>query len=204
MPGEKMVDFWFDPMCPYTWITSQWMREVERVRPVEVRWHIMSLSVLNEHRDDDPENDPEGFLWFPVRVCVAAEQQYGAQALARLYTAIGARVIEQGRMDGLMVALADAGLPAELIEAGHTTEYDDALRASHAAGIGLVGEHVGTPVIATDGADGGRIAFFGPVVSRIPRGEEAGRLWDGSLLVAGVRGFHELKGRPHAEPDFHG
>ncbi|MEQ4304092.1 disulfide bond formation protein DsbA [Plantactinospora sp. B6F1] len=201
MPETTVADFWFDPSCPYTWTASRWLLEVAKVRPVEPRWHLMSLSVLNEGRDDDPEGDPEGYLWVPVRICAAARQRYGPEAMARLYTAMWttARSGEDWLGD-LHAALATAGLPRELVDAGTSSAYDDAVRASHAEAIGLVGPHVGTPIIATTGTDGARVAFFGPVISRIPTGEQAGRLWDGTLLVAGVPGFHELKGRPHAEP----
>ncbi|MFY1691391.1 disulfide bond formation protein DsbA [Plantactinospora sp. WMMB782] len=196
-----VADFWFDPSCPYTWTTSRWLLEVAKVRPVEPRWHLMSLSVLNEGRDDDPEGDPEGYLWVPVRICAAARQEHGPAAMARLYTAMWTTARGDGDWLGdLHVALATAGLPRELAEAGMSTAYDDAVRASHAEAIGLVGRHVGTPIIAATGADGARVAFFGPVISRIPTGEQAGRLWDGTLLVAGVPGFHELKGAPHAAP----
>jgi hypothetical protein len=199
-----IADFWFDPACPYSWITSRWILEVAKVRPVTVRWHVMSLSVLNEGRDVDPEGDTEGYLWAPVRICVAVEQRYGQEALGRLYTAIGNRVHDRAQHEwrAIPAALADAGLPEELAEAAGSTTYDAAVRASHAEGIGLVGMHVGTPVIAVTGADEGRIAFFGPVISRIPKGEQAARLWDGTLLVAGAPGFHELKGRPHEKPTF--
>ncbi|MER6173695.1 DsbA family protein [Streptosporangium sp. NPDC001681] len=201
---KTIADFWFDPSCPYTWITSRWLVEVEKVRPVEVRWHVMSLSVLNEGRDEDPEGDTEGYLWVPVRVCAAVRQEYGQQALGRLYTAMWtvARAPETDWAGALDAALAAAGLPAELAGAGMSTAYDEAVRASHAEGIGLIGEHVGTPVVAATGpATGGeRVVFFGPVISRIPTGERAGRLWDGTLLVAGTPGFHELKGVSHEEP----
>ncbi|WP_192772262.1 DsbA family protein [Plantactinospora soyae] len=201
MPGRTIADLWFDPACPYTWTTSRWLLEVAKVRPVEVRWHVMSLSVLNEGRDDDPEGDPDGYLWVPVRICTAVREKYGPEALGRLYTAMWTVARGDGDWLGeLHAALAAAGLPPELAEVGMSTEYDEAVRASHAEGIGLVGEHVGTPIIAATGPDGRRVAFFGPVISRIPVGEEAGRLWDGTLLVAGVPGFHELKGAPHAEP----
>ncbi|WP_285774194.1 disulfide bond formation protein DsbA [Microtetraspora sp. NBRC 13810] len=198
---DKLIaDFWFDPSCPYTWITSRWMLEVAKVRPVEVRWNLMSLSVLNEGRDDDPEGDPEGYLWVPVRICAAVRRRYGGQALGRFYTALWTAGRDGDWLGDLHTALAAAGLPVELAEAGMSAEYDDEVRASHAEGIGLIGDHVGTPVIAVTGAGAERVVFFGPVISRIPTGEEAGRLWDGTLLVAGVRGFHELKGLPHEEP----
>ncbi|TDE57239.1 disulfide bond formation protein DsbA [Nonomuraea mesophila] len=192
---------WFDPSCPYTWVTSRWLLEVRKVRPVEVRWHVMSLSVLNEGRDDDPEGDPEGYLWVPVRVCAAVLRQHGQEALGRFYTALWTTGGDGDWIADLRTALESAGLPAELAAAGTSTDYDDDVRASHAEGVALAGEHVGTPIVAVTGADGGgRVAFFGPVMSRIPRGEDAGRLWDGTLLVAGTAGFHELKGGPHQEP----
>ncbi|GAA3445373.1 disulfide bond formation protein DsbA [Planomonospora venezuelensis] len=207
MPADKVIaDFWFDPSCPYTWLTSRWLLEVEKVRPVEVRWHVMSLSVLNEGRDDDPEGDPEGYLWVPVRVCAAVRRHHGQEALGRFYTAMWTAGNDRGEhewMGSLQDALAAAGLPVELAEAGTSAEYDDAVRASHAEGVGLVGPHVGTPIVAATGPGGGRVAFFGPVVSRLPTGEQAGRLWDGTLLVAGVPGFHELKGVPHEDPRLH-
>jgi hypothetical protein len=198
---KVIADLWFDPSCPYTWITSRWLLEVEKVRQVEVRWHVMSLSVLNEGRDEDPEGDPEGYLWVPVRICVAVRQKYGQEALVRLYTAMwtGDRR-EQDWLGSLHDALAAAGLPLELAEVGMSTAYDDEVRVSHAEGINLIGEHVGSPVIAVTGAGGERVVFFGPVISRIATGEQAGRLWDGTLLVAGTPGFHELKGLPHEKP----
>lgn len=194
-----IADFWFDPSCPYTWVTSRWLVEVTAVRPVEVRWHVMSLSVLNEGREDDPEGDPDGYLWVPVRVCAAVGERHGSAALGRFYRELWTHDDTGDWIGDLADALARAGLPRELATAG--PEWDEAVRASHAEGIGLVGTHVGTPVIATTGHAGDRIAWFGPVVSTVPRGEAAGRLWDGTVLVAGTPGFHELKGSPPAEPE---
>ncbi|GGS58888.1 DsbA family protein [Actinokineospora fastidiosa] len=201
MAAPWVADIWFDPSCPYTWITSRWLVEVTRVRPVEVRWHVMSLSVLNEHRDDDPEGDPDGYLWVPVRVCAAVAELHGQEALARFYAALwsGARASDDWLGD-LETALAAAGLPRELASAGTTTEYDAAVRASHAEGVRLVSADTGTPVIAVSGPGVERVAVFGPVISEIPRGEDAGRLWDGLLLMTSVPGFHSVKGAPLAEP----
>ncbi|GAA2389469.1 DsbA family protein [Streptomyces glaucosporus] len=193
------ADFWFDPLCPWAWMTSRWMLEVEKVRPVEVRWHVMSLAVLNENRLDELPQDYAEMLrtaWGPVRVLIAAEQKHGAEVLGPLYTAIGTRFHNQGRPNerGTIVdALAEVGLPAELADAADTDAYDERLRASHEEGIGLVGQDVGTPVIAVPGADGKQVAFFGPVVTPAPKGEAAARLWDGTLLVASTPGFYELK-----------
>lgn len=200
------VDFWFDPICPWAWMTSRWMLEVEQQRPVQVRWHVMSLAVLNEGRDL-PENYQKlmAEAWGPVRVCVAAAQKHGDEVLGALYTALGTRLHNQALPRDratIEAALTEAGLPVELADAAESEEYDEALRASHTEGITLVGEDVGTPVIAVPGADGERVAFFGPVVTPIPRGEAAARLWDGTLLVASTPGFYELKRTRTARPSF--
>lgn len=196
------VDFWFDPLCPWAWITSRWILEVEQVRPVRPRWHVMSLAVLNENKEDLPEKYREGLAkaWGPVRVCVAAEAKYGPEVLGPLYTAIGTRFHNQGEpreRATIEAALADAGLPAELAGAMDSTEYDEAVRASHEDGIQRVGYEVGTPVISVNDT-----SMFGPVVSPIPRGEAAGKLWDGVLLIAGTDGFFELKRSRYRDPIF--
>jgi hypothetical protein len=198
---------WFDPACPWAWLTSRWLLEVEQVRPVDVRFHVMSLAVLNEGRDL-----PEQYrtlldaAWAAVRVCVAAEQKYGNEVLRDLYTALGTRIHPGGQKadpDLIRNALTDAGLDPELAEVGQSTEFDTALRASHDAGMKPVGMDVGTPVIHALGpVDGEQVAFFGPVVTPAPKGEAAGRLWDGVLLVAGTPGFYELKRTRDASPEF--
>ena len=201
------VDMWFDPRCPWAWITSRWLLEVEKVRPVEVRFHVMSLSVLNEGREDLPERYREGLAkgWGPVRVAIAAEQKYGNEVLRQLYTALGTRAHLQKReldRDALVEALTELGLDPALADGADSTEYDEALRASHDAGMAPVGLDVGTPVIHAPGPDGRQIAFFGPVVTPAPKGEAAGRLWDGVLLVAGTPGFYEIKRTRDVRPSF--
>jgi protein-disulfide isomerase-like protein with CxxC motif len=187
------VDFWFDPLCPWAWITSRWMLEVAQVRPVAPRWHVMSLAVLNEGRDDLPEGYKERLsqAMGPVRVVVAAEQKFGSDAVLPLYTAIGTRFhnekAEQNRAT-IEASLAEAGLPADLADAMDSTDYDEAVRASHTDGIERVGLEVGTPVISV-----GDASIFGPVITPIPRGEAAGRLWDGVQLCLQTPGFFELK-----------
>lgn len=205
------ADFWFDPLCPWAWMTSRWMLEVEKVRPVEVRWHVMSLAVLNEDKLDTlPEEyaenmRPGGKAWGPVRVVIAAQQLHGDEAVGRLYTALGTRFHNEGlgvTRESIAAALDDAGLPAELIEYADKDTYDKELRASHKAGIDLVGQEVGTPVIAVPGSDGEQIAFFGPVVTPAPKGEDAAKLWDGTLMVASIPGFYEIKRTRTAPPSF--
>ncbi|WP_290438814.1 mycothiol-dependent nitroreductase Rv2466c family protein [Cellulosimicrobium cellulans] len=188
----RVADFWFDPMCPWAWMTSRWMGEVEKVRDVTVRWHVMSLAVLNEGRDLPA--DYRALMdraWGPVRVVTAARAEHGDDVVKPLYDAIGTRLHPGGRDDDAAVlaeALAEVGLPAELARYAHEDTYDEQLRASHAEGISRVGEDVGTPVVAFAGT-----AFFGPVVTPAPKGEDAGRLWDGCVLVASTPGFFELK-----------
>ncbi|MCX4823094.1 DsbA family protein [Streptomyces sp. NBC_01142] len=197
--GKTPVDFWFDPLCPWAWMTSRWMLEVEKVRDVEVRWHVMSLAVLNEPKLDElPEEYREVMkqAWGPVRVAIAAQHKHGDEILGDLYTAMGTRIHNRGEgptREAIAGALEEVGLPAELIEYADSDAYDTELRASHKEGIDKVGQDVGTPVIAVPGADGEQIAFFGPVVTPAPKGEEAAKLWDGTLLVASIPGFYEIK-----------
>lgn len=197
--GRTPVDFWFDPLCPWAWMTSRWMLEVEKVRDVEVRWHVMSLSVLNEDKIDELPEEYRELLekgWGPVRVVIAAQQKHGDKIVGPLYTALGTRFHNQGEgptREAVLGALQDVGLPSELADFADSDVYDAELRASHKEGIDKVGQDVGTPVIAVPGADGEQIAFFGPVVTPAPKGEEAAKLWDGTLLVASIPGFYEIK-----------
>ncbi|MFG1701316.1 disulfide bond formation protein DsbA [Nonomuraea sp. NPDC049309] len=198
-----VADMWFDPSCPYSYLTSRWLLEVSRVRPVEVRWHVMSLSVLNEGRDEDPEGDTEGYLWVPARVAAAVGGEHGQEALGKFYTALWTTG-PGDRPGDPRTALQAAGLPPGLAEAGLGHEHDGELRASTAEALRAIGgDHVGTPIVAVSGG-AETVAFFGPVISKVPTGEDAGRLWDGTLLVASTPGFHELKGGPPRPPEPYG
>ncbi|MEU3875782.1 MULTISPECIES: DsbA family protein [Streptomyces] len=209
-PAPRVTaDFWFDPACPWAWLTSRWMLEVQKVRPVDVRWHVMSLAVLNEPKIDEVPEEYREYLtttaWEAVRVCIAAAKEHGDDVLGPLYTALGTRFHNQGLPRDratIEAALQEAGLPTSLADAAGSTAHDEELRLSHKEGIEKVGQDVGTPIISVPGPDGDEVAFFGPVVTPAPRGEAAGRLWDGTLLVAATPGFFELKRTRTAEPSF--
>jgi hypothetical protein len=198
------ADFWFGPLCPCAWITSRWILEVEQVRPVKTRWHMMSLAYLNliQHGGEGLEKEYLERMeqaWGPIRICAAAAAERGDDILLPLYSALGKRMHEQQRRDteALAEAVAEVGLDPSVLEAATSTEFDEVIKASHHAGMDQVGLDVGTPVISVDGN-----AFFGPVVTPIPRGEAAGRLWDGVLAVTGTDGFFELKRTRDRSPSF--
>lgn len=191
-------------------MTSRWIMEVQKLRDIQVRWNIMSLQVLNEPKMD--ELDPgyadlirAGTWWEPVRIIAAAQKTHGDEVTGKLYTAMGTRfhnqALERSR-EVYEAALTEAGLPTELAAAAYSTEFDEAVRQSHNRGISLVGQDVGTPVIALAGDDGEQVAFFGPVVTPAPKGEAAARLWDGTVLVASTPGFYEIKRTRNVGPSF--
>ncbi|PZF85739.1 mycothiol-dependent nitroreductase Rv2466c family protein [Jiangella anatolica] len=201
MSETTAVDFWFDPICPWAWMASRWIMEVERVRPIEVTWHVMSLSYLNAERDLGEEyNQLMADSWGPVRVVTAARELHGEQWVKPLYDALGTRFHlggETDRQEVIAAALDEVGLPASLAAYADTDEFDAALRKSHHAGMDQVGTEVGTPVIAVEG-----YAFFGPVMSPAPKGDEAGRVWDGVRALASYDGFFELKRTRTRDPIF--
>jgi len=192
---------WFDPICPWAWLTSRWLMEVEQVRDVEVTWSVMSLAILNDDRELSPDyRSMMDRSWGPVRVIIAAARDHGPAVIKPLFDAMGTRIHLGGEKEYLKVVAAslhDVGLPADLLRFADSTELDDDVRASHERAIALVGDEVGTPVIAMAGS-----AFFGPVVTPAPKGEVAGRLWDGWVLMAGTPGFFELKRTRTQRPIF--
>ncbi|MGO1884144.1 MAG: mycothiol-dependent nitroreductase Rv2466c family protein [Citricoccus sp.] len=199
---NEVVDFWFDSICPFAWITSRWMLEVEKVRPITVNWHIMSLSVLNE--DSDIEEGYRSLMeraWLPARAATQVWERHGNGAVGRYYTAVGTRIHNEGQRDfeaAVRGALDELGLETEeILEAARTDVLDSKLRASHAEGIEKVGDDVGTPVVSFNGT-----AFFGPVMTRIPRGEEAGRIFDAAVTLAGFPYFYEIKRSRTTDPQF--
>jgi 2-hydroxychromene-2-carboxylate isomerase len=202
---REEMQFWFDPLCPWAWITSRWMLEVEQVRPVRVDWRIMSLAYLNLVQHEGKGLNEEYLermnkAWGPVRVCAAAAADAGPAILGPLYTAIGTRFHNQGRRDDPAVipeALAEVGLPAWLADAAETAEFDDAIKKSHHEAFDEVGLDVGTPVVKIRGK-----ALFGPVITPAPKGEAAGELWDGLVLVSKADGFFELKRSRDRKPTF--
>jgi 2-hydroxychromene-2-carboxylate isomerase len=201
------ADLWFDPLCPFAWITSRWILEVEKVRDIEVQWHVMSLAYLNQDKDIPQEyRDMLAPAWGPVRVLIAAQHKHGDKVLLPMYNAfgqlihIGGRKLHEQEDAGRSIiaeVLEEVGLEPELIDAMDDSSYDEAVAMSHHEGMDQVGDDVGTPTIAVNGT-----AFFGPVLSKIPRGEDAGVLWDGCVAVASFPYFYELKRSRTGELDF--
>lgn len=200
--SKTTVDFWFDPLCPWAWITSRWILEAQQTRSLDIRWHVMSLIELNKDNADLPDSYREGIAKGAgqLRVIAAAQKEFGDSVLLPLYTALGNRIHNEKRgvvVENVVEALVEAGLPASLIDAMDDESLDAPVHESHHRGIDAVGPNVGTPIIAVNDT-----AFFGPVLSKIPRGEIAGELWDGALALAAYPHFFELKRNRTEDPDF--
>ena len=196
------VDFWFDPLCPWAWMASRWMLEVEKVRDVRTTFHVMSLAVLNSGRDvpDDYQKMMDLEAWIGVRASIAVEQKYGSEALRNFYTALGTRLHlgeEPKTPETVRAALTEVGLDPAIADEAQTDMYDEALHASHHEGMDPVGMDVGTPVIRVNG-----MSMFGPVISPAPKGEAAGDLFDGFVKVTAYSGFFELKRTRTVDPIF--
>lgn len=200
-PTTEKADFWFDPVCPFAWVTSRWMDEVTQVRDVSVEWHVMSLSMLNENQELNADyRAMMDASWGPVRVITAAITAHGNSVIKPLYDAMGTEIHVNGNksLDEVIAkALAEVGLPAELAAAATTDAHDATMRISHNEGISRVGQDVGTPIVAVNG-----VAFFGPVMTRILRGEEAGKIWDASVTLAAYPHFFEIKRSRNEAPQF--
>ena len=191
-------------MCPWAWITSRWVLEVEQVRPVQTNWHLFSLAYLNLVQHKGEGLSPEYLerlqqAWGPVRICAAAAAQRGEEVLLPLYSAMGNRIHLQQRRDleAMAEAVSELGFDKSILEVVDSTEFDEAIIESHQKGLDLVGLDVGTPIISVAGN-----SFFGPVVTPIPRGQAAGKLWDGVLAVTSADGFFELKRTRDRQPSF--
>ena len=204
------VRFWFDPVCPFAWMTSKWLRMVAEQRGDTVEWRLISLRLINKDVDYDSHFPPEYEAGHTaglrlLRVAHRVREEHGTDAVGRLYEALGARVFdsappEQGLQDGLDVrgtaaylgpALAEAGLPEELVAALEEDHRDDAIQAETEEALALTGKDVGTPIMQVDPPHG--VAFFGPVISRLPAPQEAVALWDHVIGLARFPGFAELK-----------
>ncbi|WP_278189532.1 DsbA family protein [Brevibacterium sp. ZH18] len=199
--SRETLDLWFDTACPWAWMTSRWGLEVAKVRDIDVKFHVMSLNILNRDKDlPDDYRELMNRALAPMRIVTAAIAEHGDEVAEPLYTAIGTRIHPGGEKDfdkAVSEALAEVGLPAELMQYGESDKYDAALQASHDEALSLVGDDVGTPICRVAGT-----AFFGPVVTPAPKGEDAGRLFDGVLAVASTPGFFELKRTRDQGPDF--
>jgi 2-hydroxychromene-2-carboxylate isomerase len=189
---KTKAEFWFDPICPWAWMTSRWILEVETVRDIEVKWNLFSLAHLN--RDKEMAEDYKAKLirsWHCTRVIAAAQKAHGSAVTLPLYTAISSRIhLQKQEVNQALfeAALEEVGPDKNLATAMNDESFNAAIIESHERGIKLVGNDVGTPIISVEGA-----AFFGPVISPAPKGEEAGKLWDGVVGVASYPGFFEIK-----------
>ncbi len=189
---QTKAEFWFDPVCPWAFITSRWILEVAKVREIEITWNIFSLPHLNKDREM-PEKYKAIFAnsWSCARIIKSVEKDFGKEKTLPLYSAISTRIHvlkEAVSKDLLSDSLKEVGLDTRYLAEMENSDWDKQIIESHERGIKLVGDDVGTPIIAING-----IGFFGPVISPAPKGEEAGKLWDGVVLAASYPGFFEIK-----------
>jgi hypothetical protein len=187
------VEMWFDTLCPWAWMTSRWLVEVAKVRDISIQWNVMSLFFLNESRShisaDYLDNAKKALG--PLRIIVAAERLYGNQVAGELYTAFGEEIhLNKMKFSPELNSkvLGKFSFPVDLLPFADDVSLDELILKSHKAGIDRVGEDVGTPIVSIEG-----ISFFGPVISPAPKGEDAGKLFDGAFAVASYPGFFEMK-----------
>lgn len=208
-PTTYDIQFHFDPVCPFAWITSRWINKVAAQREYAVDWQFISLRIVNADVDYDAHFPPEyehghtaGLRM--LRVAAAAREAHGREVMGDLYTGLGGSVFDVdppedqsayqaslGSRETVEKVLADVGLPTSLADALDDTSWDDVIQAESDAALALTGKDVGTPIIAYDPPHGP--AFFGPVISRVPSDEDAVRLWDAVLELTNFPGFSELK-----------
>ncbi len=200
------VDFYFDPACPWTWIVSRWVVEVAPARELNVRWRTFSLWHRNEWTSNKlSEEHCERLLaqYGGLRVIEAARAEHGDDAVARLYTELGARIHHDGDrlLTGLGEAIAAAGLPSSIAAAANDESWDAVVDASTRDGTDLVGVDVGIPIVAV-APGSGRATFFGPVLSPAPTGAAALRLWDAFVALGEFDGLYEIKRSRAGGPEF--
>ncbi len=200
----RTVTLFVDPTCPYAWMTSRWLLNATAERDEFVpEFRIMSLGVLNEGRDLDPDYmEAMDRAWDPARLMMKLQRDYGQEEFNAFYTAWGERFHVQDRKDDYRAvaaeSLEEAGIDADALKIWGSTELDQELRAEQAAVEDMVGDDVGTPVISF----GEGVAYFGPVVSPAPKGEQAGQMLDAMAMMATIPGFYELKRARSGGPDF--
>jgi 2-hydroxychromene-2-carboxylate isomerase len=199
------VEFFFDPVCPWAWLTSRWVCEVASLRDLKVDWRFISLRLLNSHKDyakDFPPGYPEGHgsgLKL-LRVAAAIRATGDRERMAALYTQFGGDIHVRGRrlemVDNFEIGfpeyLRSVGIEEEFVSAANDTKWDEILQAETDEALSRTGKDVGTPIISFT-RNGKTYSFFGPVISRVPKGEDALRLWDAMWELATFEGLAELK-----------
>lgn len=197
------IDFWIDPICPWCWVTSRWIEDVAPHRDLQINWRPISLKVKNGLTPDSPWFEGANYTHGLLRVLESVRAAEGNAPLGRLYSVYGEHIHHRGESEVTASALlAEAGLSTEHAVAADDPSWDAAISASMDEGLGLVGNDVGTPIIAFAADDGRRVGFFGPVISRRLPLEQSLRLWDGFVMLAPIEGLWELKRTRTEGPDF--
>lgn len=212
--SNEQVEFFYDPVCPFAWVTSRWVVEVATHRPLDIRWRPISLKVLNEHRTDDgytPEFRAVHLAGTQsLRVATVVDRAHGNEAVDRFYRVLGDHLHPQGRRDALVAdplaflsqCCQEADLEPSAAQAWNDDSLDEFLRVETATALERTGPDVGTPILTFQPGTEHESSFFGPVMSRIPRGDQAVAVWDAVTALAGVAGFTELKRSLREYPRF--